>query len=612
MLRDARFSAPVKLALIIVAITALVYAKAVSYGFVMWDDNIHVFQNPRLIHVTIANLAHFWIRPYEALYIPVSYMAFGLLSLVDRSNGAVSPSNEFGTCFNPHVFHFANVVLQSINALLVFLIIRKAVKKEIPAALGALLFAVHPLQVESVAWISELRGLLSGAFGFSSILVYLSIEAKQDHRFGLPYVVAALLFTLSLLAKPSVVMIPFFLLLWQMFYYRKGNAWKELLWLLPWFALSFADVYITHCVQVVTQETNFSVLQRATIILDTYGFYLEKTVWPFQLCTEYGRAPDRMLAKHWEIYTIPAVIVLGIICCYFGRNRRWVWLCVATFVLFLLPVSGIVPFVFQYLSTVADRYVYLAMLSPSFALAFALSELSETSAQRVAQLSAIAAIALCIWRTEGQLAVWKNTHDLFTNAATLNPYDWFPHDRLAYDYLLRGLYPESENEYRFEADCDRNTLELFVNYGLAVQNQGRYADAIEMYNKALALKSDDSNALLGRAQCEAALGRVSASVQDYAAAASGSPTLSLVQCQFGVVLYRWHYYQQAAAEFRRSVELYPDFLPAYDWLALTYSKLGQWKLATDVAAIALARNPNDTVVLPLLQRYSNSGHPKTV
>jgi len=590
------------LALTIALFTTVVYCKAVFYNFVLWDDNIHVFQNAFYQHISDKTLLHFWQRPYESLYIPVSYMAFAGLCLIGRTSGPNPAAPGLETCFNPHVFHTANIVLHGINAVLAFLLIRKITKSDIPSAFGALLFAVHPLQVESVAWISELRGLLSGTLGLSSVLIYLSINSVRNRSFGFDYLSAILLFVLAMLAKPSAVVIPLFILVWQTLYLAIEDKWWVLIRLLPWFILSCADVVITHSVQPLHHVTSLPITQRAVVAIDSCGFYIGKILWPFRLANEYGRSPHRILADRWEIFTIPVFILLCLACRYFGRGRKWVWPSFLTFIVFLMPVSGFLPFAYQSLSTVADRYMYLAMLGPSFALAFVLCEIREPVVKRVAKLSAAVVVALCVVRTESQLAVWTNTHTLFSNAILVNPYDWLLHDRLGYDYMLRGQYADAEREYKFVIEQGVVAPDYFVYVGKAEQFQGRYREAISEFNLALKTKPDFAFALFDRAECEASLGLLATAIVDYREAAFLQPSLTNVDFELGTALLQSRSYEQAAVEFNRSIALYPDLLPAYDGLALSYSKMGEPQLAKHVAQLALAKDPNDTIALAILSQ----------
>jgi len=498
------------LAITVAFVTAAVYCKASQYNFVMWDDNLHVCKNPFLQHICTASLGHLWQHPYEYLYIPVSYMAFAALSLIGRTTGPNPAAPGFDTIFNPHVFHIASVILHSINAVLAFYIVRRAVKSDIPSAIGALLFAVHPLQVESVAWISELRGLLSATLGLSSILFYWSCMDKQRF-FGLTYIVATTLFLLSILAKPDTAVIPLFLLLWQVCFFKKASAKIEAQRLTPWFVIAALDIAVSHFLQPPIRSVTLPLWERGVIAVDSLGFYIDKFLWPFGLTNEYGRTPVRVLAYNKEISTGISVAVAVALCLAFGRSKRWIMPSALTAALFLLPTSGIVPFAFQYFSTVADRYVYLALLGPSLILAFALNEAANTQFYRTYQLATLLVLTLFVWRTEQQLPTWQNTQALFTNTLAVNPYDWLAYNQLGYDEFLQHDFPDAEKNLKVVATLGRASAGLYVDIGEASEAQGHLSEAVESYNIALSITPNYPYALADRSRCLAEYHSASAS-----------------------------------------------------------------------------------------------------
>jgi hypothetical protein len=264
----------VVICLIVGLVTVCTFSRVSTFDFVAWDDMLHVYQNPYLQPFNFKSLLHFWQHPYYSLYIPISYMVFGLISLIAGGARNGSRISAFDTNLNPHLFHDANLLLHAANAVLVYLLVKKTVKSELPSALGAMLFALHPLQVESVAWISELRGLLSAVFALSGMLLFQ--QSEDDRSLLKPKLLFAhVLFALSLLAKPSVVMVPFVLLIWQTLFRRVGFR-ETLKKLTPWFVLATLDTVKTHMVQPVTLVAHLTLWQRLLVAFDSLGFYVEK------------------------------------------------------------------------------------------------------------------------------------------------------------------------------------------------------------------------------------------------------------------------------------------------------------------------------------------------
>ena len=152
----------------LIAVILCTFSRVPTFAFVRWDDNIHVFENPYFRDFKLAEIGHFWRYPYEQLYVPLSYSVFGLLSLAARLPAGSADSNSTGLLLDPRVFHIFNLLLHVVNTILVFLLVRRLVRSDAAALIGALVFGVHPLQVESVAWISELRARKPSSISWAS------------------------------------------------------------------------------------------------------------------------------------------------------------------------------------------------------------------------------------------------------------------------------------------------------------------------------------------------------------------------------------------------------------------------------------------------------------
>jgi tetratricopeptide (TPR) repeat protein len=566
------------------------FLKVSHYDFIMWDDNIHVYENPYFNPIDARNLARFWTHPYQSLYVPVAYMAFAGLAVLARTRIPNPSLTEFDTCLNPHIFHDANLLLHSVNAVLVFFLIRKIVKADMPSAIGALLFALHPLQVESVAWISELRGLLSSTFGLAAMLIHLRSEQQKDLRSMIARVSAIILFALALLAKPSVVVLPFVLVVWDT-QFRGKNIKTALVYLTPWFVLATLDCLRTRAVQSLALLTPVPFWQRGIIAVDSLGFYLQKLIWPVKLGIEYGRSPHHVLTSGLEYGTI-ACVAFGIaICIAASRNRPWILPCALTFIIFLLPVSGIVPFIYQVFSSVADRYAYLALIGPAIAAAFMIKELSAPRLMRATYVVASIVLILLALRTSSQIATWRNTGTLFSNALVVNPADIVIRYQLAEACLRRHDYEQAETICKYLLVHGPVKYPPVLALAQSVQGEGRFAEAIGDFTKALTFESQGALALYGRAQCEESLGETTQSIDDFEASLAGMPQGTKVNYELAMQLGRAGRYGEAEEQFKVTIASNPNFLPAYYYLAMTYSKTGDSKMAEYTAKQALAIDP---------------------
>lgn len=512
-------------------ITGAVFRDVLSAGFVRWDDGLHVYANPYLHPVSSANLAHFWTTPYQNLYIPLSYTLYSLLAMIAHRAAPLPTVDGLWVDLDPRVFHAAGLLLHSVNVLLVFTLLRRLLPhrdgegrtaaNDGAACAGALLFAVHPLQVEAVAWIAEIRGLLAGVFSLCALQAWLKVlDTSQKGRW---YVLATLCFALALLSKPSAVALP--LMAAVLAGWRAAPARTWLPGLAGWGAFSLFMLLVTHGAQPVTMDLVTPLWMRPLVAADALVFDLGKLLCPTHLGIDYGRGP-LWLRAHGNGYGAGAMVAaLGV--GLWTLRRRCPALLTGTglFAAALLPTLGLTPFAFQVYSTVADRYLYLALLGPAFLLASGLSQIGDSALTRL-RLTAFSACGLallgCALRTTVQARTWNNSISLFTQALDVNPQSWVacnnlgavalnlghPLDalpllaeavRLRPGYaeahanrgvalLLLGARPDAEREFRTAARLKPDYPRAYSGLGDALLAQGRAEDAAAAFRQALALE----------------------------------------------------------------------------------------------------------------------------
>ena len=438
---------PIAVLILAVLIT---YGRIVGHDFVSWDDGGHITENPHLDPISFQSLVRFWSEPYFAHYVPVSYTLFTAEAWLARC-----PPDEFGSpVFNPAVFHAGSVLLHMACTLLAYCLLMAILHRPTPACLGAAFFALHPLQVESVAWVSEQRGLLSGVFTFLSLLAWLRFgrgikprtAAGEVAEFQAPAIAAAtggwgwyaLAFAacaLAVLAKPSGVSTPLFAAVLDLFLLRR-RLLVSLVALLPWLAMAAGMFAITKQQQPDAMlEFQSALWARPLIAGDALQFYLARIVWPWELMMQYPRSPQIVLADAWVYvaWIVPA-FVLGL--CYgFRRQGPWM-LCAGWFLAALAPVLGLAPFAYQHYSTVADRYAYLALFAPALAIAWIVRH-----GQRGALSVAAAAIVLLALLSFQQAGTWQNNESLYSHTLRLNPRSDSAHAGWGAELLRGGNMP---------------------------------------------------------------------------------------------------------------------------------------------------------------------------
>jgi tetratricopeptide (TPR) repeat protein len=530
-----------------------IYAQTWSFGLLEWDDPQHITQNPHLVPLSWTGLGQLWRGPYFAEYVPVFYMFLaGEIWLAGHWTSGAAP--------NWGVLHAGGTLLHVAAGLLVYVILLRLINARWPAALGALLFAVHPLQVESVAWISETRGLLATTFGLLSLWLYIrSADRAPDARWlvWLEYAAGLVAFLLALLSKPSAVAVPLVLAVIELGCLRRGMR-RAAASLAPWFLLAVALVLITKREQS-GQHIAFSVpyLDRPRLAGDALTFYLYKLAWPWRLAADYGRPARRLVGEYWTWLT--ALVPLALTGLLVWRRQWKVLLGLAIFVAALLPVSGLIQFSYQTYSTVADRYVYLAMLGAALALASWLAERGWRG------WYAVTLVVLAIFAAKSfvQAGYWRDQKTLFTHALAVSP-----------------LSPVA-----------------WENLGLQWRAAGQPEKALECFARAQRVNPDVLTPYLSAGATYVQLGRWSAATEQFARAARLAPENEVVCYSLGTSLLNEGKFAQAERYLARSLRANPQFQLARCALALALAGQGQDDAALAEIDLVLKREPNNIAAL---------------
>ncbi len=518
---------------LLILIPFIIFFPAVNYEFV-WDDYLHQ-NHPSLQKVSTQSLLQIWQKPYVGMYIPVSYTTWALLK------------NETG--FNPYPYHLANITLHILNGLLVFALLHYLSKNPWGSFFGTLLFLLHPLQVESVAWVSELRGLLSSFLGLSALLLFL-IYIKERAHISL-YIIATLFLLLSLLAKPLGAVIPLFAATLAIFFHQTSPR-KLLLTLSPWIIITLIIVITTKLAQP-TQALEFvpPIALRPFIFADAFNFYLSKLLWPFNLCVSYGRTPEHIINQSHFLLAILPLLALSVTL-YYQKKLSPLIVPLAIFILGFLPVSGLIPFAFQNHSTVADRYLYLSLLGPALLL-------SEKYSKKYLLL-AIILIFFLSYRTHTQLPTWQTPEKLWHHAITSYPNQTMAYNNLGKAYEKQGNLPQAIQYYEKALHQAPNSATAHNNIGTILEKQGKINQALEYYQRSLNLDIHIAIAHYNIANALEKQGKV----------------------------------QEAIKHYKQALKIEPHHLETHNNLGTLYAERGKWQEAIYHYREVLAINPRDT------------------
>jgi protein O-mannosyl-transferase len=481
-------------ALLVAGAALLVFLPALRFPFFpFWDDDIHVHANPHLVDLSWGSVATLWSGPWQQLYIPLTYSAWAGLAVLSRWSDGLPAA---GGALNAAWFHGANILLHAASAALVFVLLRRVVatfrggtpdgKTDAAAALGAVFFALHPLQVEPVAWISGLRDVLGGFLGLAALVVIFGGERFSVARWA----GATVLFVASLAAKPAGVALP--LVAGVLAFAPFRWSWRQMAaGLGPWLLIGAAWVAVTTRAQWAAELAAGLVplWARPLVALDALAFYLGKTFVPLGLAADYGRAPDTVLAAGWLWWTwLGPVALMAVLIAV--RPLRIYLVPFAIFAAALLPTLGLVPFNFQLVSTVADRYAYLALLGPALAVALAVGQVG-----RVWFTAAVTAgVAALAWSSVQRLPLWSEDLKLFADTLEVNPGSWKSRHNYASALDDRGRTAEAVPLMREVLVQRPDSAEAHNDLAVMLWTLGQRGEAVVLMRQAVNLRPTPGSA----------------------------------------------------------------------------------------------------------------------
>jgi tetratricopeptide (TPR) repeat protein len=566
---------------------------------VAFDDDFQVYANPFLNPPTLQSVARLWAHAYQQLYIPLAYT---ILAVVARFAGVpahVDTSIGASISVDPTFFHVVGVALHFANAWLCFSLVRRLTGRSRAALICSLVFALHPLQVESVAWISELRGLTSA--GFALLALNAFVRSRQETAQARSYkllVASMLLAAAAMLCKPSAAVLPLIALLLDRVVFQTGWR-KALMTSLVGFAVVLPFVLITHAIQSIPVAAHSNWWQRPFIVGDSLAFYVFKTFVPTNLCVDYGRTPAWLMSHAWSYLTwiVPAVLVW---IAYRRRRRRPnTWLGALLFLAFLLPTLGVVPFAYQAYSTVADRYAYLALIGVGLMISDALEELKRrTAALRVAAVLFLV-LAILSFR---QGRHWSTSSAFLRHTVDVNPTAGFAFNNLGDIELANGDLTAALADYKACVEREPTRTKAYINLAEVYTALNQPAEAERAVAQAMAMPditADDlSNlgiVLMKMNRPDRALEALSRAVQ----LGPRSPTYLFNQAN---ALAAVGQFDQAEAVFRRCIEVAPTLAGAHTGLGIVLAETQRLSDAVAEFRTAVHLQPNDPAALDNLKR----------
>ncbi|MEW6078093.1 MAG: tetratricopeptide repeat protein [Thermodesulfobacteriota bacterium] len=607
---------PAGIVLLLVAAVAITFFPVTKHDFLFWDDMKFIVDNPGIqAGLSMAGIKAAFTDCFTFQWIPVTWISF----LVDHA--------LYGR--HPGGYHLTNLIVHAANSALLFMLLRLITGGLFSSALAAFLFAVHPLHVESVAWVTERKDVLSTLFGLLSLLYY---ARYADSRRRSSYFAALLFFAFSLLSKPMLVTLPcvFLLLDWWPLKRFSGKplaggypAGRLVLEKLPFFALTALASVITVFTMPKVTLAAVPFLMRLENAIYAYAAYIIKTVWPSHLAALYPHSPvgtGQFIGALALVTFVSAVVVMG-------RTRRpylavgWLW-----YLGTLVPVIGLVQNGYQAMS---DHFTYVPLIGLFIMFSWGLPDLLSAFPRRRVVLAAVSVliVAACMAVSARQVRFWENTVTLFERTLAVTGDNWFAHFIMATALIEEGKSEEAAVHIResfricpqcieplcamAELSAGEGKIDEVIGYyqealraggdiaivhnnlGRALATVGRTGEAIEHLERAAALEPGATVIHRNLAELYVRMGRPDQAVPHFKAVLDQEPRFVAAMLGLGNALFSTGAKDEAMAQYRRALAIKPDFWEAHKNLGLLLARDGKIKEAVYHLEEAVRINPDD-------------------
>ena len=559
----------------LIAANVVVYAPVWHHDFINFDDPSYVTENPHVLGgLTWPAVRWAFSTGYMSNWHPLTWLSH----MLDVQLYGVNPG--------PH--HLTNLVLHIVNSILLFGLLHRMTGALGRSAFVAALFAIHPLHVESVAWVAERKDVLSTLFWMLALWAYL--EYLRQPRLG-RYLVMLLLFALGLMAKPMLVTFPFILLLldyWPLGRVAFGGApassarktrslVAELVReKLPLFGLVLASSVVTFMVQqrqgAIVGLDLLPWDRRVANALVSYFAYIGKMFLPTRLAVFYPY--PRSIPAWLAIGALLGLIVISIVMIRAGRRYAylpigWFWYLVT-----LIPVIGVVQ---TGLQSMADRYTYVPLIGLFIIMAWGIPELFvHWPYHRIAlPVAAALVIAACIITARGQVGYWRSSNALWAHSLEVTPDNFFAHYNLGIALPPQGRASEAIAQYSDVLRLNPYYAEAYNGLGVVLAGEEKFSEAVAQYDEALRLRPDYAQAHYNLGVALAALGKDDEAIAQYSAAVRLDPDYVAAHYNLGNALVRQRRGSEAITQYLEVIRLKPNDAEAHNNLGVALTNQGK-------------------------------------
>jgi Tfp pilus assembly protein PilF len=596
--RFTSLSIVIGICLVLSGITWLVFAPTLHADFINYDDPTYVYQEPRVTSgLSVQGITWAFTHFHSENWHPLTTISHMLDCQI------------YG--LNPAGHHLTNVLLHTAAVILLFLVLRQMTGAIWRSAFVAAVFAIHPLRVESVAWISERKDVLSAVFFMSILGTYTRYAREPSLK---RYLLVALLFAFGLMSKPMLVTVPLLLLLLDYWPLQRivdlAALRKSALEKIPLLGLSVASCIVT----IFAQKGTVSPLEKLPLLwrlengCATYLIYVWQMIWPVRLLPFYFHPGSHLSARS---LAASVAFFVGMTTLAFVARRRlpylftgWLW-----YVGMLVPVIGIVQVSMQ---ARADRYTYLPQMGMYLLVTWGVVDLLSGWRSRRFVLGACAALVIgaLVPVARAQVSYWRNSESLWTHAIAVNPRDGLAEFSLGDFFLAHDRAEEAVSHLNKAVSILPNYAPAHFQLAVALGNEGNVDAAISEYRKVLSLGSDTLAVRYNLANVLLQQGEVDEAISHYNAALKIQPDYADAETNLANALLQKGEIGDATTHYENALKLQPQKAEAHYNLAVAFHRQGRLPEAIAHYRKTLAIDPAyPDVHYYLGQALSQNGQP---
>ncbi len=547
--------------LALAAMTFGIFGQTLAHGFLNYDDNDYVYENPTVVQgISSRAAAHFFTHPDCQLYHPLTMLSHALACQL------------FG--LNPGGHHLINVLLHTASVVLLFLVMRQMTGALWRSVLVAAFFAIHPLRVESVAWVTERKDVLSGLFFVLSLSAYVWYSRRPTWS---RYAALALLFACGLLSKPMLVTLPLVLLVLD---YWPLNRWSQGFRRLamekaPLFALSAGSCLATMWAAkyAIASGASFPLGTRAANALVSSIVYLKQMFWPVNLAVIY---PFPRHGVPWWQWIVAAAFLSTISAVAWQRRRACPWLLAGWlwYLIMLVPVLGIVQAGYH---AHADRFTYLPQIGINIAVVWLVAEWQLNKVAIGGLITAILALLMVgAWK---QTSYWADNESLWRHSLHCTADNTVAEDNLGLILSQKGDYEAAAAHYKLALQIDSTDSKALNNLGTFFLRQGKLDDAVAYYEKALQLTPTFADAHYNLANAFQQQGKWDKAIVQYQLAVQANANYTAAHVNLGNLFEQLGRIEEAISQFQLALQINPNSVLAHDNLGNALLQQEKWSEA---------------------------------